>query len=259
MQSALVLISVVVLFVCMLINPLFNVSEILNSTESIQSPGWVLLLVAFLQVWSYPMHDPVMMDRGFLADREVTRRSFLHAAWISIACILMFALLGVFAGIHKVVDESMLDSLTRLFGEPVMAVFSVTLIISALSTLDSTFSSASKLVVKDMRLLPETVASGRIVMIGFLIVGGLFLLWDSDDLYAAVAVSGTLSMVLLPVIVFCVWGNRDVHLWPLSQLLGYEHKYTKLLAICIVIAIVGLVSFSLGLKERKDSESAISA
>lgn len=35
--------------------------------------GWVLLLVAFLQVFSYPAHDPVMMDRGFLTDAATTR------------------------------------------------------------------------------------------------------------------------------------------------------------------------------------------
>jgi Na+/proline symporter len=46
-------------------------------------PGWVLLAVAALQVWSYPTHDPVMTDRGFLADRETTKKSFLHAFWIS--------------------------------------------------------------------------------------------------------------------------------------------------------------------------------
>lgn len=61
-------------------------------------PGPVLMLVALLQIWSYPMHDPVMMDRGFLADRQTTRRSFLHAAWISIICILLFGSLGVLAG-----------------------------------------------------------------------------------------------------------------------------------------------------------------
>lgn len=276
LQSVLVLLSILILFVLMLINPAFEFNAIVFSTTDIQSPGWVLLLVAGLQVWSYPLHDPVMMDRGFLADREVTKRSFFHAAWISIACILMFALLGVFAGLNKTEGEAMLATLTRLFGEPIMVVFSVALIISALSTLDSTFSSASKLVVKDMKLMPETVASGRIVMIAFLIVGGLFLLWDSKDLYAAVAVSGTLSMFLLPVIVFSIWGNRDVALWPLvitfivtvfggityvtessgytswmTEYFGYSHKYSKLLIICLVIAVVGFVSFYLGQKKQK--------
>lgn len=281
-QALIVLVLVAVLFAAMLGHSSFDVSAILNSTSSIESPGWVLLLVAGLQVWSYPMHDPVMMDRGFIADRSTTRRSFLHAAWISIICILMFALLGVFAGLNKVEGEGMLVVLARLLGDELMMVFSLALIVSALSTLDSTFSSASKLVVKDMRLMPETVASGRWVMLIFLIVGALFLLWDSKDLYAAVAVSGTLSMFLLPVIVFCIWGGRSVKLWPLvvtflasviggvayvlessgysslmAEWFGYHHKYSKLLIICICIALIGVLSFSFGLKANDNGALAI--
>ncbi len=65
-------------------------------------PGPILMLVALLQIWSYPMHDPVMMDRGFLADRETTRKSFLHAAWISFICIIAFGCLGVLAGANAI-------------------------------------------------------------------------------------------------------------------------------------------------------------
>ncbi len=278
LQAIIVLSLVFFLFFAMLAHDVFDFSAIVNSTPNIQSPGWVLLLVAALQVWSYPLHDPVMMDRGFLADQDTTRKSFLHAAWISIVCIMMFALLGVFAGLNKAEGQGMIEALTSLFGEPIMIVFSVALVVSALSTLDSTFSSASKLVVKDMKLLPETVNSGRIVMVAFLLLGGVFLIWNNKDLYAAVAVSGTLSMFLLPIIVFCIWGNRRVALWPLiitflvtvlgavtyitetssykhlywmTEVFGYEHKYSKLLIICMVIAVVGFVSFALGLKKKE--------
>lgn len=276
-QSVIVLALVVFLFFAMLSHDLFNFSALMNSTPDISSPGWVLLLVAALQLWSYPLHDPVMMDRGFLADKETTQKSFLHAAWISIVCILMFASLGVFAGLNKSDEQGMIEALTSLFGEPIMIVFSVALVVSALSTLDSTFSSASKLVVKDMQLLPETVNSGRIVMIAFLILGGAFLVWNNKDLYAAVAVSGTLSMFLLPVIVFSIWGSRQIALWPLvvtfavtvfgaityvtetsayknlhwmTDVFGYEHKYSKLLIICLVIAAVGFVTFAVGSKGK---------
>ena len=290
LQSVIVIALVVVLFIAMLFHDVFSLSAILSSTPDVRSPGWILLLVAGLQPWSYPLHDPVMMDRGFLADQETTRKSFLHAAWISIACIIMFALLGVFAGLNKAEGQNMIDALTSLFGEPIMVVFSVALVVSALSTLDSTFSSASKLVVRDMKLLPETVNSGRIVMVVFLVVGGLFLVWDNKDLYAAVAVSGTLSMFLLPVIVFSIWGNREVQLWPLvltfkvtvfgaityvTETSVYkhlhwmsdfvlwltggdftvEHKYEKLLLICIVIAVIGFVTFALGSKTTLKEQS----
>lgn len=275
-QSILVLVFVAILFIAMLNHSAFDAVALFSSTPDITSPGWVLALVALLQVWSYPLHDPVMMDRGFLVDRKTTRMSFIHAAWISILAIFAFALLGVFAGLNKTGSEQMLITLTRLFGEPLMLLFSAALVVSALSTLDSTFSSAAKLVVKDMKLLPETVNSGRIVMLAFLCLGGLFLLLNSKDLYAAVAVSGTLSMFLLPVIVFSIWGNRDIAVWALivtfavtlfgsvtyitessgytswmTELFGYNHKYSKLLIICLTIAITGFITFAIGQKSVK--------
>lgn len=85
----------------MVASPLFELRSIAVSSPELGNPGWILLIVAALQVWSYPLHDPVMMDRGFIADRNITRRSFLHAFWISALCILAFGLLGVFAGLNR--------------------------------------------------------------------------------------------------------------------------------------------------------------
>ena len=131
LQAILVIAALVMLFMLMLFHPGFSWGAALSSSPEITSPGWVLLAVAFLQVWSYPLHDPVMMDRGFLADRSVTRKSFNFAAIISIICILIFALLGVFAGIVKVDGEQMIETLSRLFGEPYMMAFVFALVISA--------------------------------------------------------------------------------------------------------------------------------
>lgn len=272
-QAVLVILALAMLFVLMLFHPEFSLQAALTSSPDITSPGWVLLAVAFLQVWSYPLHDPVMMDRGFLADRDTTRKSFNYAAIISILCIFIFAMLGVFAGILKIGNEDMIATLTRLFGEHCMFIFNMALIISAISTLDSTFSSASKLVAVDMAIVKPTPANGRWVMLAFLLGGGAFLLWDSKDLYAAVAVSGTVSMFLAPVIFFSIWGNRRIATWPLlvafcaallggtlylvessayvnwmEPLFGYSHKYSKLLIICISIMIIGCTAFALGQK-----------
>lgn len=238
--------------------------------------GWNLVVVALLQVWSYPMHDPVMMDRGFLADQRTTKRSFFHAGWISILCILVFALLGVHAGQVAIDGEVLNDTLTRVLGAGPMTVLNVVLIISALSTLDSTLSSSAKLAVVDMKLVPETVLNGRLTMVVAMLGGLLFLFSGSKDLYTAVAVSGTASMYLAPVIFFCVWGNKEVALWAyltsfvialggaalyfveaggatsvMTPLLGIEHKYTKLLVICGVILAVGNVAFVMGLKRAE--------
>ena len=257
-----------------------DISTIAASSPDIASPGWVLLAVALLQVWSYPLHDPVMMDRGFLADRATTRKSFLNACWISFACILAFGLLGVLAGLAKLPGEDMIRTMTRLFGEPTMVLFNLALVISAISTLDSTFSSAAKLAVVDMGLAARNLRNGRIAMAVFLIGGLAFLFLGSKDLFAAVAVSGTASMFLAPVVIFSIWLDRDVEPWAfalafaaamagaalyflesngyvslLTQITGLEHKYSKLLVICIGVLAIGMGAFALALKTRRTAEA----
>jgi len=261
----------------------FDVMALAASSPEPSSAGWVLLVVALLQIWSYPLHDPVMMDRGFLADRDTTRKSFLHACWISLACIIAFGLLGVFAGLMKVPGEDMIRTLTRLLGEPTMVLFNLALVISAISTLDSTFSSAAKLTVIDMGLAAPSVRNGRIAMAAFLIGGLAFLFLGSKDLFSAVAVSGTASMFLAPVVLFSIWLDRDVEAWAfavafiaamagaalyfleadgyvsvISPLLGIEHKYSKLLAICLVVLASGIGAFALGQRTSRPARAATS-
>lgn len=236
-------------------------------------PGPVLLAVALLQVWSYPMHDPVMMDRGFLADRETTRKSFLHAGWISVLCIMVFGSLGVIAGANAEAGEAMNAVLERLLGELPMFLFNAALVISAMSTLDSTLSSSSKLVAVDMRVLDATVNNGRMVMVAFMLMGLAMVFFGNKDLFSAVAVSGTASMYLAPVIFFSLWGGqRDIPVWSYllafafavggallyflessghTQYLGEMHKYTKLFWICIVVLAGGIASFALGMLAGK--------
>lgn len=235
---------------------------------AIDQPGPVLLLAALLQVWSYPMHDPVMMDRGFLADRRTTWRSFLHAGWISTFCILAFGSLGVIAGAGALSGEDMNQALTRLLGEWPMLLFSATLVISAMSTLDSTLSSSAKLVIVDMQWAQARVRNGRISMALFMLLGLALVFWGNQDLFSAVAVSGTASMYLAPVIFFSLWGNqRQIPLWSYlgsfvvalggaalyfsessgySLLLGESHKYTKLLWISLSVLVIGCLLFQVG-------------
>jgi len=244
-------------------------------------PGPVLMVVAFLQIWSYPMHDPVMMDRGFLADRETTRRSFFHACWISCLCILTFGCMGVLAGANAISGESMNDALMRLLGEWPMLVFSGCLIISAMSTLDSTLSSSAKLVASDMGVLRMSLRNGRMVMAVFMLLGLVLVFTGNKDLFSAVAVSGTASMYLAPVVFFSLWGKRsDIPVWSYlftfvlafsgaalyftessghSALLGDLHKYTKLLYICISILVLGCLSYWLGGLINRPANSRVKA
>ncbi|MCD6186771.1 MAG: sodium:proline symporter [Desulfuromusa sp.] len=231
-------------------------------------PGPILMLVALLQIWSYPMHDPVMMDRGFLADRETTRKSFQHAAWISIICIVAFGCLGVLAGAHAVNGASMNETLMQLLGTAPMMLFNAALVISAMSTLDSTLSSSAKLMAVDMGVMKMSLRNGRAVMAVFMLIGLMLVFLGNKDLFSAVAVSGTASLYLAPVIFFSLWGKRsDIPVWSYllsfalaiaaavlyftessgySHLLGDAHKYTKLLYLTITVLGFGCLGFWIG-------------
>lgn len=268
MQMLVFLIILIALLIVMISGAEFSWDILGFKPFVFDQPGPVLLAVALLQVWSYPMHDPVMMDRGFLVDRKTTRHSFYHAAWISILCILGFGLLGIFAGANAISEESMNSALTRLLGETPMLLFSATLIISAMSTLDSTLSSSAKLIAVDMKLVDTSIANGRRVMLLFMLLGLLLVYSGNQDLFSAVAVSGTASMYLAPVIFFSIWGGRsDIPLWSYvasfvlafsgavlyflessgySMWLGDYHKYTKLLMISSSVLIGGCLAFWVG-------------
>ena len=277
LQMVALLIVLVVMAAQTVTGPLFDARAILGSSPDLTSPGWILLAVAALQVWSYPLHDPVMMDRGFIADRRTTRRSFIHAGWLSTLCILAFGLLGIVAGLNKGDGEAMVAALTRIFGEPTMTMFNLALIVSAISTLDSTLSSAAKLAISDMRVAAEQLRNGRIAMVAFTIGGLGFLFLGSKDLFGAVAVSGTASLYLTPVIVISIWlGRTDVPLWSyavsfiaamtgatlyflessgyigtVGALTGLEHKYAKLLAICAGVLAVGFAAYAAGIATNR--------
>ena len=255
----------------------WSVTATATSSPLVLEHGWNLLLVALLQVWSYPLHDPVMMDRGFIAGRRTTLHSFWHAGWISILCILAFSLLGVYAGLQAAKGEEMMAVLTRLLGPEAMLFVNLALIISAVSTLDSTLSSSAKLAIVDMGAAERTVANGRKAMVLFMLGGLAFLFGGSEDLYSAVAVSGTASMYLTPIIFFSIWGGvRDIPFWCyltsfvvavagaimyyveagghwslIEPLLGITVKYNKLLAIAVAVLVIGNGAFLLGMLQQR--------
>ena len=160
------------------------------------------------------------------------------------------------------------DTLMRLLGDVPMLLFNAALVISAMSTLDSTLSSSAKLLAADMGVMRMTLRNGRMVMVAFMLVGLLLVFFGNKDLFSAVAVSGTASMYLAPVIFFSLWGKKDdVPTWSYlfsfvlalagaalyftessgyTLLLGDIHKYTKLLWICIAVLGLGCLSFWIG-------------
>ena len=59
--------------------------------------GVDLLLVALLQVLSYPFHDPVLTDRGFITEEKTMLRAMVWSGVLGFVCIFAFSLVGVHA------------------------------------------------------------------------------------------------------------------------------------------------------------------
>ena len=259
-----------VAFISLILSPNFDIGAVLTAEGASGGyNGWVLLLVAFLQVFSYPVHDPVMMDRGFLADEKTTKKSFLHAFWISALCIIGFGFFGIQAALDGAAYEGQLiGTWGATLPAWVFVALLVSLLVSALSTLDSALSSAARLVVEELRLAPRSLNGGRLAMLVFALAGGALTLWGNQTLFDAVAVSGTASMFLTPVLVAGLIGARHVAVWAyvvsfvaamagaaayffrgsevMAAILYDGHKYEQLLQICIVVLVVGFAAVLAG-------------
>ncbi|SEK91359.1 Na+/proline symporter [Roseovarius nanhaiticus] len=252
--------------IALILSPGFDLGRVLTAPGTAGAwNGQVLLLVAFLQVFSYPAHDPVMMDRGFLADPATTRRSFRHAFWISTLCIIAFGMFGIQAGVIGAEYEGeLLGTWSAMFPAWLYIALLVSLLVSALSTLDSALASAARLVVEELRIGTRSLTSGRIAMTAFMGLGAALTLWGNQTLFDAVAVSGTASMFLTPILIVGLVMGRRIALWSYlvtfaaaisgavlyfargtewaMAILPEAHKYEQLLLICIVVLALGFAA-----------------
>ncbi|WP_297767840.1 sodium:proline symporter [uncultured Roseovarius sp.] len=253
-------------FVALVLSPGFQIGAVLTAPGTAGAwNGQVLLVVALLQVFSYPAHDPVMMDRGFLADPATTRKSFLHAFWISTLCIIGFGFFGIQAGLVGADYEGeLIGTWAGMFPAWLFIALLVSLLISALSTLDSALASAARLVVDELKIGTRSLMAGRGAMVVFMALGTLLTLWGNQTLFDAVAVSGTASMFLTPVLVVGLVMGRQIALWSYLvafgaaiagavtyfarsadwavALLPEGHKYEQLLVICVAVLAVGFAA-----------------
>lgn len=218
----------------------YNFEPLLTSGEWTMAAGGNLLLVAILQSFSYPFHDPVLTDRAFLSDPKTTLKAFLWATPIGFICILAFSLVGIYGSVAGVSGQAPVE-VAKLLGGPILLVMNFIMITSAASTLDSTFTSFAKLSVADLgigarpqveslgggnggsqknsgtTLFPDvshlSVRAGRIAMIVIVVTGTVPVFLDPAIL-SATTVSGAMVFGLAPV--FCWWqletGNLSFYL-----------------------------------------------
>lgn len=177
----------------------FSAQTVLNSGAWSFDTGLNLLLAAVLQSFSYPFHDPVLTDRGFLSSPKVTLKSFLWASIVGGLCIVLFSIIGIYAQ-HSGLTGQAAVAVGKSFGIFTLLIINLIMITSAASTLDSTFSSFSKLLAVDLNL-GNSISFGRLAMIVIAILGTIPVFLNAEIL-SATTISGTMVIGLTPIFMF---------------------------------------------------------
>ena len=231
----------------------WDIGAFVTSGTWSMSQGVNLLFLAMIQCFSYPFHDPVMTDRGFVTDAKTTRKAYLWSAVIGMLCIILFSFVGIYGRMVGVSGQAPVE-VAKLLGVPMMLVMNFIMITSAASTLDSTFSSFSKMVHLDLKIASPTLTGGRISMVVIALAGTVPVFFN-PDIISATTYSGTVVIGLAPIFLF--WWMKVppisfylsvlggfiavvlMILWPLPErFLFSTGKYSDLLAINIYGSII---------------------
>ncbi len=153
--------------------------------------GGDLLLVALLQALSYPFHDPVLTDRGFITREKTMLRAFIVAGVLGFLAIFAFSLVGVHARLEGLSPSGNVPAqVAKGLGLGGFFAMIVVMVTSAGSTLDSTFTSLSKLVARELPLVagrlpsPKAMTIGSLTMVSFALLGNLPMIAGTDILKA---------------------------------------------------------------------------
>jgi Na+/proline symporter len=200
-----VLFVVVLGVVLFLVLPQHGAGTLLSAGEFRLAAGLDLVLVAALQVLSYPFHDPVLTDRGFITGEKTMLRAMIVAGVLGFICIFAFSLVGVHAKLEGLPSgDNMPGAVASAFGAAPYFLMTMIMIVAAGSTLDSTFASVSKLVGQEVPLLSGRAPGSNALMIGVWTMVAIALLGNipmiaGTDILKATTISGTMVMGLAPV------------------------------------------------------------
>ncbi len=163
--------------------------------------GVDLILVAFIQIFSYPFHDPVLTDRGFISDEKTTLKSYIIATVAGFIFILLFSFVGIYAQFLGLSGQAAVE-VSKSLGVFSMIIMNFIMVTSASSTVDSTFASVSKMIVVDLGKKDlASVSKGRWTML-ITAIGGTIPLIFSPTILSATTISGTMVLGLMPVFIF---------------------------------------------------------
>lgn len=191
--------------------------------------GLTFCALALVQILSYPFHDPVLTDRGFLNRPDQMLKSFLIAAVLAGGFIFLFGFIGLYGRAFGIAGDPSI-AVPASFGLLMMMVFNGIMLLSGGSTIDSTFTSVAKFAARDWPdargdISPRHLSAGRIAIVAVAIIGNLPLLsiYLGDRIgpaiIAATTISGTMVMGLAPIFLLA-WigsaGRASFHLafWP---------------------------------------------
>jgi Na+/proline symporter len=200
-----VLFVVVLGVVLFLVLPQHGAVTLMSAGEFKLAAGVDLILVAALQVLSYPFHDPVLTDRGFITEEKTMLRAMIVSGALGFLCIFGFSLVGVHAKLEGLPSgDNMPGAVAAAFGALPYFLMTMIMIVAAGSTLDSTFASVSKLVGQEVPLLAGRQPGSNALMIGVWTMVGIALLGNipmiaGTDILKATTISGTMVMGLAPV------------------------------------------------------------
>ena len=177
--------------------------------EATRHAGLTFCGLAAVQILSYPFHDPVLTDRGFLSAPRDMLKSFLIAGLLSGGFIFLFSIIGLYGKAFGLPANPSV-SVPAAFGLIMMLVFNGIMLLSGGSTIDSTFTSVAKLSAVDWKNNTEPQARGhltigRLAILAVAIIGNLPLLtiYAGDKIgpavIAATTISGTMVMGLAPI------------------------------------------------------------
>ncbi|MCP5159173.1 MAG: sodium:solute symporter [Gammaproteobacteria bacterium] len=212
--------------VLLLVLPKHSVATLLNVGEFKLAGGVDLLLVAGLQILSYPFHDPVLTDRGFITEEKTMLKSFILAGVGGFFAILTFSFVGIDARLMGLdIGGNAPAAMAQALGIGALFIMTVLMIAAAGSTLDSTFASLSKIVAQELPAVagrqPPTSALryGTVAMIAIAVLGNLPMIAGAEIL-AATTLSGTMVMGLAPIFLLQRWTGYAPWSFHLSFWLG---------------------------------------
>lgn len=177
--------------------------------DATQSAGLTFCALAAVQILSYPFHDPVLTDRGFISKPRDMLKSFVIAGVLSGGFIFLFSVIGLYGKAYGLAPNPSV-SVPASLGLVMMLIFNGIMLLSGGSTIDSTFTSVAKLSALDWRndrfqQLGNRLTAGRVAIVAVAIIGNLPLLsiYAGDRIgpaiIAATTISGTMVMGLAPI------------------------------------------------------------